>query len=165
MARKRRSRQECPQEQISQNVHRPNLRVQKAGSKSSKSSFKIPKGFLLLIIFVVSILIVAGLVLTKPVQPPPMTQEDVFYGYMKDTQLTGEVLGEVLADKDCKRNALGLTNCTAEINGYDGKFYRFNYEHDMSNQPCLSLGDKVKIKPLTGSKAVLYRLSFAGGHR
>ena len=77
-----------------------------------------------------------------------VSTEDAFFGSIVNAQSTGNAIGIVKADTNCKPVEHGLTNCIAIITGSDGAELHFNYSHDMSNQSCLATGDHVTIELL-----------------
>ena len=77
--------------------------------------------------------------------------EDAFYGSIENATFKGQTTGIVKADTNCKQVKNGLTNCIAIITTPDGTKLYFNYEHDMSRQPCLSEGNQVTITPLSNA--------------
>ncbi len=116
-------------------------------------------GILALAVLVLVFLGVAFLIASPPGSHTAGQQaagEDAFYGSIQNIPFTGEVMGTVKADTNCKPVQNGLTNCIAIITAHDGTEIDFNYSHDMSSQQCLASGDHVTITQLsTGTVKVL----------
>ncbi len=70
---------------------------------------------------------------------------DEFYGKIENVPFKGQTTGIVKADTNCRQVEAGLTNCIAIIIAADGTELHFNYKHDMTEQGCLSSGNKVSI--------------------
>ncbi len=69
----------------------------------------------------------------------------------------------VLTDEGCTTDPrTGLANCTTKLQTPDGVL-AFNYEHDMMDKPCLSIGDKANIEVLSNGDATVTRTYWAGG--
>jgi len=85
-------------------------------------------------------------------------KNDEFYGrLLKDIKNSG--MGTVKADLDCKGPPTSIT-CRAVVQMDSGEIVEFKYTHDMTSQPCLSLGDRVLIEMLKGNSTVrVVRLS------
>ena len=85
-------------------------------------------------------------------------KNDEFYGrLLKDIKTSGT--GTVKADLDCKGPPTSIT-CRAIVQMDNGETIEFKYTHDMTSQPCLSLGDRVLIKILKDNSMVrVVRLS------
>ncbi len=69
----------------------------------------------------------------------------------------------VLTDEGCTTDQkTGLANCTTKLET-DGGVIAFNYEHDMMQKPCLSLGDKAIVQVNGDGSALVERTYWAGG--
>jgi hypothetical protein len=93
------------------------------------------------------------------------TGSNVFGGRIvngsKDVQTYTNV--SVLTDEGCTTDPrTGLANCTTKLQTKSG-IIAFNYEHDMMEKPCLSIGDKADVRVLENSTAMVRRTYWAGG--
>ncbi len=89
----------------------------------------------------------------------------VFSGRILNSTLVPGIYNNAsaLTDEGCNADPkTGLANCTTKIQTKDGKLI-FNYEHDMMEKPCLSIGDKVDVEILGNSSAMVRRTYWAGG--
>ncbi len=90
---------------------------------------------------------------------------DTFNGKVVSGALDQQVYTglSVLSDEGCTVDQrTGLSNCTSQLKAGSG-IISFNYEHDMMEKPCLSLGDKVDLQVTEGGAAVVRRIYWAGG--
>lgn len=68
----------------------------------------------------------------------------------------------VLTDEGCTADPrTGLANCTTKLQSNDGVI-SFNYEHDMMEQPCLSIGDKANMQTFENGTAIVDRTFWSG---
>ncbi len=69
----------------------------------------------------------------------------------------------VLTDEGCTTDHnTGLANCTSKLKT-NGGVIAFNYEHDMMQKPCLSLGDKAIVQVNLDGTALVERTYWGGG--
>jgi hypothetical protein len=63
---------------------------------------------------------------------------------------------EALSDEGCAVDSSGMSNCTTKLNTKYG-IISFNYRHNETLKPCISLGDIVNIQIKEGGVAILTR--------
>ena len=78
-----------------------------------------------------------------------------------DAQTYADV--SVLTDEGCTTDPRnGLANCTTKLQTKNDVI-SFNYEHDMMEKPCLSLGDKATMQVFANGTALVDRTYWSGG--
>ncbi len=111
-------------------------------------------------LIIVGLLIILFGILAFSARKPTgnVIKEDVFEGVITNMELEPQVLDGVgVYDRSCNMIGGGLTNCDAGIQTEKG-LLNFNYKHDMSVQPCIDEGQKLKVEVFADGKAKVTRL-------
>ena len=57
-------------------------------------------------------------------------------------------MGEVMSDEDCAPDAMGISHCRNAVRLADGRTIMVRHPHDMGRVPCLTPGERIRVRPV-----------------